>query len=163
MIAVERRWARALLAGFTPPSDTGLTPLPDEVDYEGTLQRMLRGSRPAARFALRASIWLAALAPLWLWGRMVSVAKLPLTRRAALLSELLRHRSFVVRELTLMLKLAAAMALMGTESVRARSGYDAVQGVEVESGVRERRLPVLQSSGVAASESVPPPTVEIPA
>ena len=166
MIALERRWASALLAGFTPPSETGLSPLPNEVDYVGTLQRMLRGSRPAARFALRAAVWIAALAPLWLWGRLVSITTLPITRRAALLGELLRHRNFVVRELALMLKLAAAMALMGTETVRARSGYDAVQGVEVESGVRTR-LPVLQARDATAPdvvrESVAPPAMEIPA
>ena len=56
MTRIERRWASALLAGFTPQSDTGLAPLPDEVDYDGTLQRMWRGSRPAARFALRAAV-----------------------------------------------------------------------------------------------------------
>jgi hypothetical protein len=79
------------------------------------------------------------------WGKLMTVSKLAIERRTDLLRELLAHRAFVVRELVTLLKLSAAMALLGTPSVRARSGYDHVTAAaEVESGLRVR-LPLLAS------------------
>lgn len=142
MTRLERRWARAVLAAFAPPQGQGLRPRPAEVDYLHTLQRMRGQATPLAAFGLRLGVWLIALSPLWACGKLCTMAGLPAQRRAGLLSELLRHRSFVVRELTLLLKFVAAMALLGTPSVRERSGYDNVQAAaKMESGVR-RRLPL---------------------
>jgi hypothetical protein len=143
MMAFEKRWARQLLAAFAPTGGPGLAPLSEEVDYLGVLVRIRREATPAAAFGLRLAIWLAALAPLWLWGKLTTISKLAIERRTQLLCELLAHRAFVVRELATLLKLSAAMALLGTPSVRARSGYDHVQpAAEVESGLRVR-LPLL--------------------
>jgi hypothetical protein len=83
-----------------------------------------RGTAVAA-LGLRAGIWMVATAPLWLFGRFVMFGTLKGSERTELLSRLLTHKSFAVRELTLLLKLTAAMALLGTASVRARSHYDA--------------------------------------
>ncbi len=141
----ERRWARALLAAFAPPEGSGLAPIADEVDYVGVLGRMMREATPMAALGLRMALWMAALAPCWLWGRLCTVTKLAVERRSELLGQLLVHRWFAVRELSLLLKLGAAMALLGTPSVRARSGYDHVQATdESESGMRVR-LPLLAS------------------
>jgi hypothetical protein len=97
-----------------------------------------------AALGLRLAIWIAALAPLWLWGKLTTISKLATERRTELLRQLLTHRAFAVRELVTLLKLSAAMALLGTPSVRARSGYDHVQAVaDAESGLRVRRLPVM--------------------
>lgn len=143
MMAFERRWARLLLSAFAPSDGPGLAPLQGEVDYLGTLARMRREATPLAALGLRIAIWIAALAPLWLWGKLTTISKLAVERRIDLLRELLAHRAFVVRELATLLKLSAAMALLGTPSVRARSGYDQVQAVaEIESGLRVR-LPVI--------------------
>ena len=145
MTRFERRWARQLLAGFAPTGGPGLSPLPDEVDYERAVLRMRREGTPLAALGVRLAIWIAALAPLWLWGKLatITVGALAVERRAELLRELLVHRVFAVRELTLLLKLCATMALLGTPSVRARSGYDHVQpAAKIESGVRTR-LPLL--------------------
>lgn len=145
MMGFERRWARALLSAFAPAQATPrpglLSPNAREVDYLGTLQRLMRESTPQAAFGLRAAIWLAALSPLWLWGRLSTVTRLANERRVALLEDLLRHRSFVVRELALLLKFCAAMAVLGTPSVRERSGYDNASAPS-ESGLLAR-LPVL--------------------
>ena len=139
MTRLERRWAQALLESFAPVGGPGLAPLPGEVDYLGTFGALVRRARPRAAWGLRVAVWLAALAPLWLWGRLRTVTGLSRAARTALLEELLAHRSFPVRELALLLKLAAAMALLGTSSVRARSGYDHVQaGVDIESGLHPR-------------------------
>jgi hypothetical protein len=132
----------SILSAFAPTRSRGLAPRDGEVDYLGTAQQMLRASTPIAAFGLRAALWLVALAPVWLWGRFRTVLDLDGPGRTRLLAQLVVHRSFAVRELTMLLKLGAALALLGTPSVRARSGYDNVQPTEkIESGVR-RKLPL---------------------
>jgi hypothetical protein len=83
-----------------------------------------RGTALAA-FGLRVAIWMVATAPLWLFGRFALFETLKHAERTELLSRLLAHHNFAVRELTMLLKLTAAMALLGTASVRARAHYDA--------------------------------------
>ena len=145
MTGFERRWAHQLLSSFTAHRGAGLCPQPDEVDYTAALVRMRHEATPLAAFALRLAVWLAALAPLWLWGRLTTISRIAVEHRPELLRQLLNHRAFAVRELALLLKLCAAMALMGTPSVRARSGYDHVQAVaKAESGVHVRRLALLR-------------------
>lgn len=139
MTRFELRWAEDLLAGFAPPDGPGLSPHEGEVRYAPVFTRMLRESTPLAALGLRLAVWIVALAPLWLWGRLRTSSRLSRAERPELLRQLLRHRSFAVRELTTLLKLVAMMALLGTETVRARSGYDNVQSsARVESGMRVR-------------------------
>lgn len=128
MLGFERRWAQALLEAFAPPGAGGLAPQAGEVDYVAGFQRMLASFTWRAALGLRAALWIGALAPLWMWGRLRSVTKLSVDRRTRLLRELLAHRLFLVRELAFLLKTAASFALLGTPSVRARSNYD--RGVE---------------------------------
>jgi hypothetical protein len=166
MMAFERRWARALLAAFAPTGGPGLAPAPEEVDYVGVLGRMMREASPVAALGLRLALWMAALAPLWLWGKVATISKLAHERRPELLRELLGHKLFAVRELSLLLKLCAAMALLGTPSVRARSGYDHVQAPGViESGLRVR-LPVVahavEPRKAPPTEAAPLPELEQP-
>lgn len=149
MMRFERRWAQHLLAAFAPVSSgEGLAPRPEEVDYLGVLARMRAKASPLAALGLRLAVWIAALAPLWLWGKVTTISALAIERRSQLLRELLGHRAFAVRELTMLLKLCAAMALLGTPSVRERSGYDALD--TTRAGGRAR-LPI------AAHSSAPPP------
>ncbi len=126
MTPLEERWADAALRAFLDPTSDGLTAARHEVDYMMCLRRMRRASTKPAAFGLRFAVWLVALAPFWLWGNLSTVLSLPLPRRTALIQQLLTHRLFVVRELMLLLKLTASIALLGAPSVRARSRYDAV-------------------------------------
>lgn len=143
MTRLTTKWASLVLSGFAQPTAAGLTVMPNEVDYATTFRRLLRGSTRLAALGLLLGLGLAVLAPLWKWGRFTTFAGLSPVDRATLLGELLRHPWFAVRELTLLLKLAAALALLGTPSVRARSGYDNVQpAARIESGLK-RALPVL--------------------
>jgi hypothetical protein len=151
---LEEVWALDLLAAFAPPAEDSpnaqLSALPGEVDYLRTLRRMRALSTPLAAFGLRAAVWLLAWAPLWLDGRLLTASRLQLSERCGLLRRLLVHRSFAVRELSLLLKLVAAMALLGAPAVRARSGYDNVEPrARAESGMR-RKLPVLAEEVSAA-------------
>lgn len=156
MLSFERRWARHLLGAFAPVGGSGLAPREGEVDYVTALGRMMRGATPLAALGIRLALWLAALAPFWLWGRLTTITKLANERRTELLGQLLRHRLFAVRELALLLKLCAAMALLGTPSVRARSSYDTrIERVSVPPEATTRRelrhLPIF----AAAVESAP--------
>jgi hypothetical protein len=145
MTRLELRWAEDLLAAFAPAGGAGLAPQEGEVRYAAVLERMREQATPLAAVGLRLALWMAALSPLWLWGRLRTASRLTPGERPELLRQLLRHRSHAVRELTTLLKLVAMMALLGTESVRARSGYDNVQSqAQVESGVRVR-LPLLHA------------------
>lgn len=120
----EQAWAEAVLTAFVVEGAPGLNVSQGEVDYLHALGRMRERGTALAAFGLRAAIWMVAMAPLWLFGRFVMFGTLARTERTELLSRLLTHKSFAVRELTLLLKLTAAMALLGTASVRARSHYD---------------------------------------
>ena len=138
MFAFERRWAHDALSAFAPEHGPGLAPSAGEVDYEAVLQRMLREVAPLARIGLRLAVWSAALAPLWVLGKFATISSLGSAHRPALLSALLTHRVFAVREFATLLKLCAAMALLGVPSVRSRSGYDDARATQPQSGVRIR-------------------------
>lgn len=142
MTRLELRWARTLLESFAPTGGPGLAPRAGQIDYLHTLHEMMRRVQPRAAWGLRLAIWLAALAPVWCWGRLATVTTLARDRRAALLGELLAHPSFAVRELVLLLKFVACVALLGSESMRARSRYDDAQAEAVaESGVHRTLAP----------------------
>ena len=144
MLRFEKRWAEAVLSGFAPAGNPGLAPAPGEVDYAAAMEHILRVAGPRAGLGFRAALWMAALAPAWSWRRPVTAVALSPGERARLLDELLTHRSFVPRELSLMLKVAASMAMMATPSVRARSGYDApmVQADDLTRSGERVRLPL---------------------
>lgn len=143
--AFERRWAKALLEAFAPPGDGGLAPKPGEVDYLATLDRMLRASTKKAALGTRIAVWLGGLSPLFVLGSFRTVSAFGMEARTRLLGALLRHRVFFVRELMLLLKLAACFALLGAPEVRARSRYDAILAQPVASRSVKRKLALLSS------------------
>jgi hypothetical protein len=155
----ELSWAVEVLAAFAPSSNESrsraLAPRDGEVDYTRTVRRLLHGSTPLAALGLRAAFWMVNFAPVWLLGRFATFSELARAERTELLSRLLRHTSMFVRELSLLLKFSAAVALLGTPSVRARSGYDNAQPpVSVVRDQGRRLLPVIEP-GVRVS--LPPP------
>jgi hypothetical protein len=152
----EQIWAIEVLAAFAPVStaprpsissapspDSPLSPHEGEVDYLRVYRRLLAGSTPLAALGLRFALWMVALAPVWLLGRFMTFSTLARAERTELLSRLLRHTNLVVRELSLLLKFAAAVALLGTPSVRERSGYDTpLASANVAPEPARRMLPV---------------------
>lgn len=148
----EHIWAVEVLAAFAPASEprtsqpplrSQLAPRDGEVDYLRAFRRMHAGATPLAALGLRFALWLVALAPIWALGRFVTFGSLGRAERTELLSRLLRHGSIVVRELVLLLKLTAAFALLGTPSVRERSGYDKPQIAATAARDARRALPVI--------------------
>jgi len=174
---LERRWALDLLSAFAPEAKhkdshedshkdscaapveaRGLSPLPGEVDYLAMFDRMRERATWLAALGLRAALWLVALAPVWQRGQMRSLSRLSSQGRALKLAELLTHRSFVVRELTLLLKLCASMALFAAPGVRARSAYDDVhESPANQSGLRRkgRSLQIVAAGPSAEVEAQP--------
>jgi hypothetical protein len=160
LLAFERRWAHAVLEAFAPPGGVGLAPRPGEVDYVGGMQRMLGSFTTRAALGLRAGLWMAALAPLWMGGRLASMARMSLDARTELVRRLLVHRLFLVRELTFLLKTAASFALLGTSSIRARSNYDrGTEPVWGEAADAKLRLRFISSDPPTPG---PPPAGETP-
>lgn len=146
MFAFERRWAAAVMGGFAPPGGEGLAPTAGEVDWAESVERFLERANVKGRLGVRLGLLIAVTAPLWLWGRVRSAASLPGEERARLLDALLSHRVYAVRELALLLKLVACMALFRVPAMRERTGYDPVS-VGGASGMRA--LTVLSAREVA--------------
>ena len=169
LLSFERRQARAILEAYAPPRasqvddveatagrDTDavkqsgeravrvLAPREGEVDYLRSVLRMMQASTGMARLGIHLGLFIAMWSPLWLCGRLHTMAGIPIEERSDIIGRLLRHRVFFVRELMLLLKIGASMALLGTPSVRARSHYDRKREASPDSdraGVR--KLPVL--------------------
>lgn len=136
----EERWVEAVLSGFSSPSGGGLVLEENEVDFLDGFTRMNAPATKMASFGARAAIWLVALAPLWSLWSLRGVLRRTADERVELMTRMLEHRLWVVRELTLLLKVQASMAMMGTASVRLRSGYDRRRLVPADGLLR---LPVL--------------------
>jgi hypothetical protein len=156
MFAFEKRWAEAVLSAFTPPGEGRLAPAPGEVDFGGTMGRLFVVCGTKMALGFRLSLWIAALAPIWMWGKLSTAVSLSVARRTELLRDLCGHRLHLLRELGLLLKLAASLALLGTPTVLARTHYDdaAAEIEEADDAVKEsgdrlrtrRLLPLAQEA-----------------
>ena len=124
MLVLEQQCVRAILASFAPEDGPGLAPRAGEVSYLPAYEALLTGATPLSRVGLRLALWLVALSPLFMLGRLCTFASLAPGERTALLARLLEHNSFALRESTFLLKTAACLALLGSDSVRERSHYD---------------------------------------
>lgn len=126
----EAAWLDALGSAFAPEGklrDGHLVPKPGEVDYVGTFCTLNAPAGPKVRYGIRAALGLLALSPVWHKRRLASIDALTPEERTELLEELSRHPLQLVRELTLLMKVQSAMALLGTASLRSRSGYDSAR------------------------------------
>jgi hypothetical protein len=120
LTTLESRLAHAALEAFAPR----LPSLRASIDYAGVLGQMMRNSTRKAAFGMRLALWVVALAPLWLGGKLCTFASLSLERRTRMITRLMAHKIYVVRELMQLLKMTAAMALLSNDHVRRRSRYD---------------------------------------
>lgn len=145
--AVRETVTHAVLSAFLGETGASFPAPRASIDYDAAYRRVLLASNPRAALGLRLARWLVAWSPLWACFRVRTLRGLPLAERARLVSQLLSHRWFVVRELTLLLKFVAALALFANPEVRALSHYDALDRHDAEPS-RDRsgerlRLPVL--------------------
>ncbi len=137
----ERRWAAAIMAGFSA-TDAGDALVGDAtVDYLGAADTMSAEGTASAALGLRAAIWLAAHAPLWMHGRAHTIDEVRPAERAAMLARMVSHRTYFVRGLATLLKMTTALALMHSPAVRARTHY------ERRAEPARRALPLVTSQG----------------
>ncbi len=138
---LEMFWAGLVLPSFAG-SDAGFTVREGEVDYLAGLVRFMGSASEKAKLGIRFAFFLAVTTPLWIGGRFRGFASLTAEERSEHLDRMSRHRVFLVRELCLLLKLIACMAIFRVPSTRARTGYDGDPAREMPSRSR-RALPVL--------------------
>jgi hypothetical protein len=140
MLELEQQWAQGILASFAPPDGPGLAPRTGEVDYMPAFVALLTGAAPLSRVGLRLALWLVALSPLFVLFRPRTFMGLAPHERTALLGRLLEHRSFALRESTFLMKTAACLALLGSDTVRERSLYDGAPRAQPDA---RKALPVV--------------------
>ena len=143
MFAIERRWMNGVMEGWAP----GVA-----VDWSAGVERFLERASAKGRLGVRVGLLLALTAPLWLWGRLRAATSLRAEERARLLDQMLSHRFFFVRELTLLLKLVGCMALFAASDLRAKSGYDPAEVAASPRRRSGRQLKVLAPSDDALEE-----------
>lgn len=129
-------WASIVLGSFAGAGPGGIVLREDEIDWADTWRRFADGLSPKARLGAWLGILIGMTAPLWTMGRFASLARLSAEKRARAMDALLQHRIYIIRELTLMMKVCACYAMFRSSEVRARTSYDLPES-------RRVRLPVL--------------------
>jgi hypothetical protein len=115
----ELRWARATLETIFPAN--ACAALPEgiaELDIEGHLQATQRRAPAEARLGIRAAIWIVAFAPLFVLGRLRTIASLSIGDRERVVRAVLASRIYFVRQLAMFFKQLGALLYAGTEAVR---------------------------------------------
>jgi hypothetical protein len=122
---LERSLAPVVLASFAPlATPGGLVVGESEVDWAGGLERFVGTAATKARVGLTLAMVAFFFAPMWALGRFRTLAASSAEERAAAMERVLAHPIFLVREMGLLVKLVACMAMFRVGSLRARSGYD---------------------------------------
>ncbi len=125
MFAFERHWALCTLEGFAPDGPKGLAPRGERIEWMAAWDLMNGAGTSKGRLGTRLALWFIAFAPIWMFYSFHTIAGLPKERRAVVLDRMLTSKIWLFRELTLLVKLVASMALLGNAKMRAASGYDA--------------------------------------
>ncbi|UJR80888.1 hypothetical protein [Sandaracinus amylolyticus] len=132
-------WAALVLSSFAPADDAGgLVKSGDDIDWGAAWSRFTSTMSAKGRLGAYAGLVICIFAPLLAMGRFATIARVSIEERARALDVLLAHRSFAIRELTLLLKIVACMAIFRSSAARERSGYDRPASPKV-------RLPMLST------------------
>jgi hypothetical protein len=116
----EDRWAEAAMGAIFPGSAAdGLRDI-RAMDVRGFLRQVMACVPFQAALGLRAAVWLVALAPLFVLGRLATITGLAIADREKVVATLVASRSYVVRSLVLILKTIGALLYAGDDGVRAR-------------------------------------------
>lgn len=123
--SLERSLAPVVLGSFAPLAlPSGFSVDEGEVDWAGGLDRFLSQASDKARLGIAVSMVAFFFAPLLVLGRFRTLARATIEERALAMEKLLAHPIFLVREMALLVKLVACMAMFRVASLRARTGYD---------------------------------------
>jgi hypothetical protein len=117
---LEATWAEAAMGAIFPGSSAeGLADI-RAMDLRGFLAQVMATVPLQAAFGLRAAVWIVALAPLFVLGRLATIAGLDQAEREKVITVLLAHRSYALRSLVMILKTIGALLYAGDDAVRAR-------------------------------------------
>lgn len=123
--SIERALAPVVLSSFAPLAlPSGFSVGVGEVDWAGGLDRFLRTASDKARLGIAVSLVVFFFSPLITLGRFHTLGRASMDERAEAMVRLLDHRFFLVREMALLVKLVACMAMFRVTSLRERTGYD---------------------------------------
>jgi hypothetical protein len=116
----EERWAEAALGAIFPGSlEDGFADIRG-MDVWGFLRQVVRAAPARAALGLRLAIWMCALAPLFVLGKLSTLAGLAAAEREKAIGRLAASSFYFVRSLVLILKTMGALLYAGDDAVRAR-------------------------------------------
>jgi hypothetical protein len=115
----ENRWAEAAMGAIFPGSSDGFADIRG-MDVAGFLGEVFRLVPLQAALGTRLAIWLVALAPLFILGRLATIVGLSVGDREKVVAGLVASRWYAVRSLVLILKTIGALLYAGDDRVRAR-------------------------------------------
>ena len=120
MTSLELGWARAALVAIFPGSrESGLVGIA-QMDIASYLADVCRHVPRRAVIALRAAIWIVALAPLFVIGKLATIGRLSAADRERVIGLLMASRTYFVRQLVMVLKTTGALLYAAAPTVRAR-------------------------------------------
>jgi hypothetical protein len=133
----EMAWAEASMQAIFPGSDDGMTGI-DEMGLRGFLGELMSLLPFRAALGMRVAIWLVALAPLFVLGRLRTIARLAPVDRESVVMAVATSRVYLLRSLVLILKSMGALLYGGDPSVRARmmAAPSPTSGVRTAGSVR---------------------------
>jgi hypothetical protein len=148
----ELTWARDAFDAIFPSQPSG-APGVGAMNIEGYLQDTFARIPLEPVCGLRIAIWIVALAPLFVLGRLATIHGLSKPDRERVLVGLTMSPVYAVRQLVVALKAMAALLYAGDPSVRAR-----LLAARSDSPSREL-VPLARKSATepAKTPSVPPP------
>ena len=117
--SIERRWAHAAFETIFPGTEGGFVSI-ERMDLDGYLRELCTRVPFKAALGLRVGIWIVALAPLFLLGRLATIVSLAKADREAIVARLLASKAYVVRQLVFVLKSMGAMLYAAHPAVRER-------------------------------------------
>jgi hypothetical protein len=122
----ETAWAEAEMQAIFPGStDDGLADI-RAMDVKGFVTQTMRYMPFQAALGFRLAVWIVALAPLLVLGRLATFTGLALADRERVIERLVVSRAYVVRSLVMILKTIGALLYAGDDGVRARMNAAAV-------------------------------------
>jgi hypothetical protein len=124
--AFERRWLLAVLAAILPSGSHARLHLgARDVPLARFVADLLARAPVSAVLALRASLWVATLAPL-VRGRLRTFGALPPAEQVETLRALERSRLHLLREVPVLLKTLACLGFCGLPEVQRQAGIEPV-------------------------------------
>ncbi len=124
----EVRWAGLAVTAIFPDADG--------IELAVPLERLMAGAPPRAVLGVRAAIWLAYFAPLFVLRRARTLEGIEASARPRVIGALLASPLYAVRQLALLLKMLGAFVVACVPSVRAELVSRRVAPPPLESGPR---------------------------